>query len=400
MRGAQIQRAGWWVLMSAIAAILIATVVLKRRYFIDDLLFVAWLSYVPVGAVVSWRRPENPLGWIFLLVGLAAALGALAQAGETLALEQGEPLAWWGFASAWISSWLGFPLILLSTTFTFLLYPDRLASARWKPVLWLATGLLMFSVVAGALQPTVRIEVPGSDIPGYDVANPYAPALEAYTPDNLFWLFLLLMVVCTLLGIWCAVHRAWRSQGVERAQMRIFAAAVVFLLASLWPALYLSENGYSGARYVLLAVAFALVPVSCGVAILRYRLYDIDRVIGRTVAYGLVTAVLLVVYAVVVTSLTSLVPESGSTGQADSWAVAVATLVAAGLFRPVLSWARRVVDRRFDREQFDAERAVEAFAGRLRDEVEGDEVTRDLLSVLGSTVQPASAALWLRDPAP
>ena len=100
------------------------------------------------------------------------------------------------------------------------------------------------------------------------------------------------------------------------------------------------------------------------------------------------------------TSLTSLVPESGSTGQADSWAVAVATLAAAGLFRPVLRWARRVVDRRFNREQFDAERAVDAFAVRLRDEVEGDEVRADLLMVLGSTVQPASAGLWLREPSP
>jgi hypothetical protein len=102
----------------------------------------------------------------------------------------------------------------------------------------------------------------------------------------------------------------------------------------------------------------------------------------------------------VVTSLTSLVPESGSSGQADSWAVAVATLVAAGLFRPVLRWARRVVDRRFNREQFNAERAVDAFAVRLRDEVEGDEVRADLLMVLESTVQPASAGLWLREPAP
>jgi hypothetical protein len=129
-------------------------------------------------------------------------------------------------------------------------------------------------------------------------------------------------------------------------------------------------------------------------------LYDIDRIIGRTTAYVFVTGVLLGVYAVVVTSLTSLVPESGSSGQADSWAVAVATLVAAGLFRPVLRWARRVVDRRFNREQFDAERAVEAFALRLRDEVQSDEVRSDLLKVLRSTVQPASTGLWLKEPTP
>lgn len=399
MTRGEIQRVAWWVLMFAIGAILIATLVTKRQYLVDDLLFVGWFVYVPVGAVVAWRRPGNALGWIFLLVGLAAGLGALAQVGETLALERAEPLAWWGFASTWISSWLGFPLLLLSTTFTFLLYPDGLPSARWRPVLWLATALLIFSVTAGALQPTLHIGVAGSDISGYDVANPYAPSFVSYAPDKLFWLFFLLMVICTLLAIWCAVRRAWRSTGVERAQMRIFAAAVAFLLASLWPAFYLSEHGYSGVRYVLLAVAFALVPVSCGVAILRYRLYEIDRIIGRTTAYVMVTGVLVGVYVVVVTSLTSLVPESGSTGQADSWAVAVATLVAAALFRPALRWARRVVDRRFNREHFDAEREVEAFAVRLRDKVGGDEVRSDLLTVLGSTVQPSSAALWLKEPA-
>jgi hypothetical protein len=151
---------------------------------------------------------------------------------------------------------------------------------------------------------------------------------------------------------------------------------------------------------VTFSIIMMLIPLACGVAILRYRLYDMDRIIGRTTAYALVTAVLLAVYAVVVTSLTQLVPDSGTTGAPASWAVAVATLVAAGLFRPVLKWARRVVDRRFNREQFDAELAVETFAVRLRDEVEGDQVRSDLLTVLGSTVQPASAGLWLRETTP
>jgi hypothetical protein len=201
-------------------------------------------------------------------------------------------------------------------------------------------------------------------------------------------------------AIWAAVRRTLRATGVERLQMRLFASAIALLILVLWPAQYLAENGHSTGRYILLAIAFSLIPLSCGVAIMRYRLYDIDRIIGRTTAYVLVTGVLLGVYAVVVTSLTSLVPESGSSGQADSWAVAVATLVAAGLFQPVLRWARRVVDRRFNREQFDAERAVEAFALRLRDEVEGDEVRSDLLKVLMSTVQPASTGLWLKEPTP
>ena len=216
------------------------------------------------------------------------------------------------------------------------------------------------------------------------VMSAHPDGADTKSLDFTFPVFLVLVVVCIVAAIWAAVRRTWRSTGVERLQMRLFASAIALLILVLWPAQYLAENGHSTGRYVLLAVAFALIPLSCGVAILRYRLYDIDRIIGRTTAYVLVTGVLLGVYVAVVTSLTRLVPESGSTGQADSWAVAVATLVAAGLFRPVLRWARRVVDRRFNREQFDAERAVEAFAVRLRDEVESDEVRADLLAVLGS----------------
>jgi hypothetical protein len=147
----------------------------------------------------------------------------------------------------------------------------------------------------------------------------------------------------------------------------------------------------------LFILALTLIPVSCGIAILRYHLYDIDQIIGRTTAYALVTAVLLMVYAAVVTSLTGLLPVSDSAGQTDSWAVAIATLVAAALFRPVLKWSRRVVDRRFNREQYDAEVAVEGFAREMRDEVEPEHVKGSLLGVVNQTVQPSGVALWLRD---
>jgi hypothetical protein len=243
-----------------------------------------------------------------------------------------------------------------------------------------------------------------------ELANPISPdfvgQVMSANPDGAdtrpldftFPVFLGLMFVCIVAAIWAAGRRTWRAKGVERLQMRLFASAIALLILVLWPAQYLAVHGHSTGRYILLSVAIALIPLSCGVAILRYRLYDIDRIIGRTTAYALVTGVLLSVYALVVTSLTSLVPDAGSTGQADSWTVAVATLVAAGLFRPVLRWARRVVDRRFNREQFDAERAVEAFAVRLRDEVESGQVRDDLLAVLGATVQPTTTGIWLREP--
>ncbi len=394
----KLQRTAWWVLVVMIGASLTLSAVFKRDFTGDDLLFLVWVLYAPVGAVVARRRPDNPIGWVFLLVGLAASLLELSVVGVQAALVAGPPLKWWGFASAWAESGLTFPLLILATSFTFLLYPSGLLSPRWRPVLWLVITLSVLSFGFSMLSATLWIGEEGAPN-AYEVVNPVALSSPGFLNNSyLFWVAALFAL--TLMSVVSALLRAWRAKGIERLQMRFFAASILLLLLSLAPAQWLAENGYSFLRFVLLAAAFACIPLSCGVAILRYRLYDIDRIIGRTTAYVLVTGVLLGVYVAVVTSLTSLVPESGSTGQADSWAVAVATLVAAGLFRPVLRWARRVVDRRFNREQFDAERAVEAFAVRLRDEVEGDEVRSDLLTVLGSTVQPASAGLWLKEPAP
>lgn len=406
-----VQRAAWWGLLVLILVVVTVNGIVHPNYGEEDLLFLAYLVFAPVGAVVAYRRPDNAIGWVFLFVGLLGAVTALSRSLTERGVEQGPPYGPSVAVPAVLSVTLMFSIILLSTAVTCLLYPSGLPSPRWRPVLWLAWALVIGSLLLGALAPTVWVEIPGGDRAGVELQNPLSPdfvgnlisahpdALDARPLDHFYPVLLALMAACIVACIWAAVRRTWRATGVERLQMRLFASAIALLILALWPAQYLAENGQSTGRYILLATAFALIPLSCGVAILRYRLYDIDRIIGRTTAYVLVTGVLLGVYVVVVTSLTSLVPESGSTGQADSWAVAVATLVAAALFRPVLRWARRVVDRRFNREHFDAERAVEAFAVRLRDEVESDEVRSDLLTVLGSTVQPATAALWLKEPA-
>jgi len=407
-----IQRVCLYALIVVIVALLVVKTVVQPGYGEEDLLFLAYLVFAPVGAVIAYRRPDNAIGWVFLCVGLLGSLTALLLSLTERAQAGGLPYGPDVAIPAQFGIALAFPLILLSTAVTFLLYPSGLPSRRWRPVLWLAWALIVSSLVLGVTAPTVWVDIPGAGSAQVQIENPMSPDFVgnviSANPDGpgtrpldfTFPVFLALVAVCIVAAVWAAVRRTWRSTGVERLQMRLFAASIALLILVLMPAQYLATHGHSTGRYVLLAVAFALIPLSCGVAILRYRLYDIDRIIGRTTAYVLVTGVLLGVYVAVVTSLTSLVPESGSTGQADSWAVAVATLVAAGLFRPVLRWARRVVDRRFNREQFDAELAVEAFAVRLRDEVESGQVRADLLAVLGATVQPASTAVWLREPAP
>ena len=389
----RLQTICWWAFITMIVASLVVTLVLKRDYVGDDLLFAVWIAYAPVGAVIARRRPDNPIGWLFLAVGLAASLLELARVGEQAALVEGPPLAWWGYVSAWVMAGSAFPLVILSTAFTFLLYPSGLSSPRWRPALFLGAVLVLLSPLFSVLSPTLWIGESGS-ANAFEVQNPLRVSFGLAWGDQYYIVWAGLLLALMLLSVFSSLQRAWRSRGVERLQMRLFAFAILMLILSILPAQWLAEHGYSTLRYVVLSVAFMCVPLSCAVAILRHNLYDIDRVIGRTTAYGLVTGVLLAVYAVVVTAVTQLLPQS------NDLAVAAATLAAAALFRPVLGWAQRLVNRRFNREQYDAERSVERFAGRLRDEVDSDEIRGDLLTVLDRTVQPAAAGLWLKEPTP
>ncbi len=397
MRRATYLARGLWLLLVALlligcVLIMVNLGVLGSGYTVSVLaLGLPALALGTVGLLIASRRTDNAIGWIYLSCGLWLSL-AIANTGYTGWATVVRPGGFGGTASEWFGNWPWAPLLAVLLTFPFLLFPDgHLLNARWRPVAWgagVVTVIWTLSVAFSSAQYT--------DASGRPKQNPYTPEALRDFVDALE--FVALGFLFTLgLSVWSLVLRFRRGGYRERSQIKWL------ILAGLVSALFMVQSlftEWTSSDTVLLAVVLSLLPLACGVAILRYHLYDIDRIIGRTTAYAMVTAVLLAVYAVVVTSLTGLVPESGSSGQADSWAVAVATLVAAGLFRPVLRWARRVVDRRFNRERFDAERAVDAFAVRLRDEIEGDDVRADLLRVLGSTVQPALAGLWLKEPAP
>lgn len=399
------QRLTWGTLV-IIAVVSFAWALLLRRSFSSpEFVIISFAMYAVVGAVISWRRPENPIGWVFLCIGVLTGLAGLSGAGTEIALADGPPLAWWGLLAAWYESWFWPPLFVMATAVTFLLYPSGLASPRWRPVLWLTVAVTCLGTALQATAPTLPVgntdrKSPDFDPGSFTVDNPFSPAIadRMASAEQAWWWSAPLLVVaaCGLAAVASAILRTVRTSGVEREQMRLFAFAIALL------PIYILGAEFTGfadtaASDLLFAVILAMVPTACGVAILRYRLYDIDRVIGRTTAYAMVTAVLLAAYAVVVTSLTQVVPDSGSTGAPASWAVAVATLAAAALFRPVLGWARRVVARRFNREQYDAELVVEHFALRLRDEVGTQEVRDDLLQVLSQTMQPRVSSVWLSD---
>jgi len=354
-------------------------------------LTLAFTASMIVGAVVVAHRPGNAVGWIFSAIGLLAGSGLFAwQYAEYAYITRGGSLPG-AMVAAWYNSWFWFPLFSLVSVFTLLLFPTgRLLSPRWRPVAFLAAATTVAIVVLNALAPTIAV---GEQI---TVRNPIGVAAIPDPPaDSPVGAVLIgLLVVCTGAGVLSLVLRFRRSQGVERQQLKWFtyASALVFLVLALGQLV-----GEAAVFDVLLGIGFALVPVAAGIAILRYRLYDIDRLINRTLVYGLLTAVLGGGYAGAVLVLGQLF--GGVTGDPPSWAVAGATLAVAALFQPARRRIQAVVDRRFNRRKYNTATTIQAYSTRLRDQIDLDTLSTELLAVVDQTMEPTRVSLWLR-PAP
>ncbi|HVQ89130.1 MAG TPA: hypothetical protein VMT88_13225 [Actinomycetes bacterium] len=379
-------RIAWWTLTSLFVIGLTVPSVVQPTFDGSSSIFIAFVAYGCVGSVVALRRPANPIGWVFLGIGALAGLTQAALSSVDLARAQGEPIALWGLLGAWFLSWLWFPLIFLCTTFTVLNYPEGLPSSRWQPVQRIAIVSVVVMTTLAALSPTVSLDVDGK---GPFVDNPLSPAFMAQLKPigvPIFAIAALAAVGCGFAAVASVVVRARRATGVERQQLHWFAFAVVLAIPA-----FMASSSDTFVGQLPFSIGLAFVPISCGIAILRYHLYDIDQIISRTTSYALVTALLLLVYVGVVAAAGWLLPVS------DSLAVAAATLTAAALIRPVLSRVQAVVDRRFNRSRYDAELVVQEFGSRLRDEVDPDEVSADLVSVLERTLQPDGATVWVRE---
>lgn len=350
---------------------------------------VAFTAFMVVGAVIVAHRPSNAIGWIFSAVGLLAATGILAMEYAAYAYVTrpgslpGAALAAW-YHLPWWNPTLGLILI-----YTPLLFPTgRLLSPRWRPVAVLAAVAGAAITVLEALQPTITLQ--NRD---YTVRNPLGVAnLLGEQADAVSAVLFGLATGCGIAALVSVVLRFQRSRGVERQQLKWFTFAVVLMILAQPMTDYLfPEVGISS---VLFGLTVALVPIAAGIAILRYRLYDIDRLINRTLVYGLLTAVLGAVYAGVVLVLGQVFGGIG--GRPPTWVVAGATLSVWALFRPVRGRIQAVVDRRFNRRRYDAAKTVEAFSARLRDELDLDTLAAELLAVTDQTMQPTTASLWLR----
>jgi hypothetical protein len=348
----------------------------------EVLLLLVFAAFLVVGCLILARRPGNVIGWIFTAVGLLTTAAGLAETYAKYAYAHPGSLPA-PLVAVWLSGWIWNPIIFLTLVFPLLLFPTgRSLSPRWRPVTWLAIGLTGAVTALAALNP--YLELPDEQI----VPNPIGVAgadIDAAPLSTILNGLLLLLLAAAVASM---VVRFRRSSGIERQQLKWFTyAGVLVLLAplsnSLLPSLY-------NAPYLLVIA----LPISVGIAVLRYRLYDIDRVINRTLVYGLLTVLLAGIYAGAVLVLGQFFGGVGR--NPPSWAVAGATLAAAALFQPLRRRIQQGVDRRFNRRKYNAARTIEAFSARLRDEVDLDTLSAEVLAVVDQTMQPTRASLWLR----
>jgi hypothetical protein len=357
---------------------------------IGDALFgVVVLTFPAVGALVASRRPQNPIGWIFVGLGSLFAVAAFANQYALYALltEPGSLPA--GETMAWLGSWLLLPPLFLAATLLFLLFPEgRLLSRRWVPVVWIVVGAIVLALLGEMFSPHTLEDFQPLTNP-YATEGALADALESVANVASILMFVGIVVSATSL-----VLRFRRATGVERQQLKWVASAAGLVGATFASGPLLFWYIDDGAVWEpLLLLAIATIPVTAGFAILRYRLYEIDRIVNRAVVYGAVSALLVGVYFGTVLGLQEVF---SSFGGGSDLAIAVSTLAVAALFRPVRARVQRAVDRRFYRRGYDAQRTLEAFSARLRDEIDIAALHGELTAVVRRTLEPERVSLWLR----
>jgi hypothetical protein len=343
------------------------------------------LAFPTVGAIIASRRPGNAVGWIFCAIGLCGGASIFfAQYGIYALVTNPDSLPA-GVIATWIATWVWLPSVTLTITFLLLLFPHgRLLSPRWRPVAWLAATVTMAGTALLAIVPWDLLD------PGVSAQNPVGVESLGYLgiapPAPIF----LIGIPTTLLSVASLVLRFRRSRGEERQQLKWFVYAGVLIVGALFVPLFVP----GAASSVLQLLVMPLLPVAVGVAIMRYRLYEIDLLINRTLVYGALTALLAAVYVASVVSLQGAL--RALTGQESQLAVVASTLLIAAIFNPLRRRIQALVDRRFYRRKYDARKTLEAFSAKLRNETDLDALSDDLVGVVRETMQPAHVSLWLR----
>ena len=339
-------------------------------------------AFAIVGSLLVSRRPRNTIGWLFLSFGLASAAYGICIEVATYGLITAPG----SIPSAPIAGWLVFWFVesfVMLLAFSILLFPSgKLPSRRWRPV---AVALGIWGLMSWAIPAFGSAAIgPQSDMPNPFFVPALRPVSDALTPFAL-----LILLTPFLVAVTSLVARYRASSAAERQQLKWVLLAAILMVAFL---------GAAAIRWPLGGVAnflsFAVLPAAIGIAILRYRLFDIDHLINRTLVYGATSGVIAIVFFAGIVALQPVLRPL--TGGSD-FAVAAATLLAFALFQPIRRRVQDTVDRRFDRSRYDVARTLDAFTEDLRDEVDLDDLRADLIAAVRQTMSPAHASLWLRE---
>jgi len=363
----------------------------------DVSLYYYWLEttlvavgYSTVGGVVASRLPDSTIGWLFCTIGLL--FGVIHICGEyamyTLVAAPGSLEA--GEVAAWIDAWIWVPSLGL-IVFLLLVFPDgRLPGTLWRRVAWFTVSVVLAGAILAAISPGAVLQHPFDNPLGIEgLPNVYKP-LEA------------LMYALIVVGALSMVARMRQAGSTERQQIKWFAYATtvsisgVILKNTIFPALGGTWVWWVG--LVLTTVGLSGSPVAMGIAILRYRLYEIDLLINRTLVYGSLTATLVAVYLGAVVLLQYVFRTL--TGGESQIAIVASTLAIAALFVPLRRRIQSLIDRSFYRRGYDAAKTLEAFSAKLREETDLEALNHDLLEVIGETMRPKHVSLWLRPETP
>jgi hypothetical protein len=370
------------------------------RSIIDLLVSVPFLAFPLMGALIASRRPHNPIGWICLAVGLLWMLLGLFDYYGVYGLANPDTVPFPVVIYALVE-WLWLPTVGLLAIYLLLLFPNgRLPSRRWRPLSWLSGAVIVLLGVDSVLAPGELTDLEG-------VRNPFGLEGAPWLVDAEIVL-LLLFVGCILASAVSLILRYRHSGGEVRQQIKWIALAgsvVGLLLSTVLGLIIVSEvmrgSGDStplwlqGLLFVML-LSFTGVPVAIGFAVLKYRLYDIDLLINRTLVYGSLTVSLAVVYFGGVTVTQAIFRALTGQEEQPQLAVVGSTLVIAALFNPLRRGIQSFIDRRFYRKKYDAAKTLEAFSAKLRDETDLEALNGELVRVVRETMQPVHVSLWLR----
>lgn len=354
----------------------------------DSLMGIAFMSFPAMGALIASRRRGHGFGWLLLAIGGGAALLVASSGYAAWRVPGGhtDPLT---VLAAWTYQWLWFPLILSVPTFMFLLFPTgTYASSRWR---WVGRATMAFLVIItlpAMLEDRLIVEhEPREGIVEYaSVDNPIGVSFLTDTEQQLGFLFAGAFPL-VLLSFASLVFRYRSNTSVERQQMKWVGVAAAFFGVAI-----LLGNSI-GVTDRLFPVFLMMLPLSMAVSVLKYRLYDIDLIVNRTLVYGALTAILGLVYFGIIVLLQSAL---GDVTEQNDLAIAGSTLAVAGLFRPLRGRVQTFIDQRFYRRKYDARQTLESFSSHLRDEVDLDHLAHALTGIVSETMQPAHVSVWLR----